>query len=148
MLALLPCLAAIVLVYVFMWLSVLAVDEGLDAHEAGLAMVAARNPFREQGPPANMAKLILLRHKVRHDPSQFFGERPYQACTDPDHEPKTTQLLAVSPAPTGMQHPVVVTPAVFSVDAFWQGFRRETVPLIRPTTLTAIIHSYPRIWRF
>jgi len=23
------------------------------------------NPFRETGPPANMAKLILLRHKVR-----------------------------------------------------------------------------------
>ncbi|KAJ7873299.1 hypothetical protein B0H14DRAFT_2344252 [Mycena olivaceomarginata] len=63
-----PVVAAILLVYVFMWLSVLAVDEGLDSHEAGLAVVAARNPFREKGPPANMAKLILLRHKVRHCP--------------------------------------------------------------------------------
>lgn len=24
----------------------------------------SENPFRESGPPANMAKLILLRHKV------------------------------------------------------------------------------------
>ncbi|KAJ6516219.1 hypothetical protein C8R45DRAFT_920024 [Mycena sanguinolenta] len=60
-----PIAAAILLVYVFMWLSVLAVDEGLDSHEAGLAVVAARNPFREKGPPANMAKLILLRHKIQ-----------------------------------------------------------------------------------
>jgi cyanate permease len=37
-----PVVAAILLVYVFMWLSVLAVDEGLDSHEAGLAVVAAR----------------------------------------------------------------------------------------------------------
>lgn len=57
------------------------VDETLDAHEAGFTLVASRewflnsnvspfsccqpgNPFRETGPPANMAKLILLRHKV------------------------------------------------------------------------------------
>ncbi|KAJ7047687.1 hypothetical protein C8F04DRAFT_1386885 [Mycena alexandri] len=61
----LSLLASLVLVWAFMWLSVLAADEGLDAHEAGLAVVAARNPFREQGPPANMAKLILLRHKIQ-----------------------------------------------------------------------------------
>ncbi|KDR83458.1 hypothetical protein GALMADRAFT_235618 [Galerina marginata CBS 339.88] len=59
----------------------MSVDESLDAHESGLALVASRiffhlltptsvslpvtgNPFRETGPPANMAKLILLRHKV------------------------------------------------------------------------------------
>ncbi|KAJ7162547.1 hypothetical protein C8R43DRAFT_1123249 [Mycena crocata] len=84
MLALVPCLAAILLVYVFMWLSVLADGECLDAHEAGLAVVAARNPFREQGPPANMAKLILLRHKIqttnrkRRSPSQ--GRQTPRAC--------------------------------------------------------------------
>ncbi|KAF8211463.1 hypothetical protein K438DRAFT_1568372 [Mycena galopus ATCC 62051] len=66
-----------------MWLSVLAADEG-DCHEAGLAVVAARNPFREKGPPANMAKLILLRHKIqttnrkRRSPSQ--SRQPQRAC--------------------------------------------------------------------
>ncbi|KAF8631169.1 hypothetical protein AX15_002508 [Amanita polypyramis BW_CC] len=41
------------------------VDENLDAHEAGFTFVASRNPFRDSGPPANMAKLILLRHKIQ-----------------------------------------------------------------------------------
>ncbi|KIK65578.1 hypothetical protein GYMLUDRAFT_39058 [Collybiopsis luxurians FD-317 M1] len=36
-----------------------------DFHESTPAVVAARNPFRESGPPANMAKLILLRHKIQ-----------------------------------------------------------------------------------
>ncbi|THV05417.1 hypothetical protein K435DRAFT_773842 [Dendrothele bispora CBS 962.96] len=49
------------------WLSIISVDDSLDAHESGLAVVAARNPFRESGPPANMAKLILLRHKVNFE---------------------------------------------------------------------------------
>ncbi|KAJ7507437.1 hypothetical protein B0H11DRAFT_1967034 [Mycena galericulata] len=81
----LPLLVAVLLVYLFMWLSVLAVDDGLDAHEAGLAVVAARNPFREQGPPANMAKLILLRHKIqttnrkRRSPSQ--SRQPPRVCS-------------------------------------------------------------------
>ncbi|THH33677.1 hypothetical protein EUX98_g569 [Antrodiella citrinella] len=45
------------------WASITG-DELLDAHEAGLALVASRNPVRETGPPACMAKLIMLRHKV------------------------------------------------------------------------------------
>ncbi|CAA7260268.1 unnamed protein product [Cyclocybe aegerita] len=60
--------AALLFVYIFMpalWLSIMSADESLDAHESGLALVAARNPFRESGPPANMAKLILLRHKIQ-----------------------------------------------------------------------------------
>ncbi|KAF8225424.1 hypothetical protein L208DRAFT_1408505 [Tricholoma matsutake] len=64
----LSSVAAILFVYIFMpalWLSIMAVDESLDAHEAGLAVVASKNPFRESGPPANMAKLILLRHKIQ-----------------------------------------------------------------------------------
>ncbi|TFK43270.1 hypothetical protein BDQ12DRAFT_718502 [Crucibulum laeve] len=63
-------LAALLFVYFFMpalWLTLTAGDESLDAHEAGLALVASRNPFRESGPPANMAKLILLRHKANPD---------------------------------------------------------------------------------
>ncbi|KAJ7499243.1 hypothetical protein FB451DRAFT_1384959 [Mycena latifolia] len=82
--ALLPCLLAICLVYV-LYLSVLAVDEGLDAHEAGFAVVAARNPFREQGPPANMAKLILLRHKIqttnRKRRSSSQARQPPRVCS-------------------------------------------------------------------
>ncbi|KII95920.1 hypothetical protein PLICRDRAFT_97874 [Plicaturopsis crispa FD-325 SS-3] len=42
----------------------MAVDDALDAHESGKAVVASRNPFRETGPPACMAKLIMLRHKM------------------------------------------------------------------------------------
>ncbi|KAF8204853.1 hypothetical protein BJ912DRAFT_1052173 [Pholiota molesta] len=63
----LSSLAALLFVYIFMpalWHSIIAVDDSLDAHEGGLAVVASRNPFRETGPPANMAKLILLRHKT------------------------------------------------------------------------------------
>ncbi|KAJ7122762.1 hypothetical protein C8R44DRAFT_621581 [Mycena epipterygia] len=74
-----------------MWLSVLAVDE--DAHEVGLAVVAARNPFREQGPPANMAKLILLRHKVSFRPCPG-GGWPYQ----PSCQIQTTNRKRRSPS--------------------------------------------------
>ncbi|KIY45905.1 hypothetical protein FISHEDRAFT_60756 [Fistulina hepatica ATCC 64428] len=62
---LLTSLAALIFVYFFMpalWLSFM-VDES-DAHHLSTTGVASRNPFRETGPPANMAKLILLRHKV------------------------------------------------------------------------------------
>ncbi|KAL4075721.1 hypothetical protein J3A83DRAFT_2025779 [Scleroderma citrinum] len=45
--------------------AILAGDDTLDAHEAGIALVASRNPFREKGPPACMAKLIMLRHKMQ-----------------------------------------------------------------------------------
>ena len=74
------------LLFPSMW-ATMACDELLDAHEAGLALVSTRkatlllsaaaqgvdaavcclpgNPVRETGPPACMAKLIMLRHKVR-----------------------------------------------------------------------------------
>ena len=86
-------LAALLFIYIFMpglWLSIMSIDESLDSHESGLALVASRmsfyffhfiplpqpykilgNPFRETGPPANMAKLILLRHKVCHSNHDF-----------------------------------------------------------------------------
>ncbi|KAG6850056.1 hypothetical protein H0H93_001872 [Arthromyces matolae] len=52
-----------------LWLAIMAGDDSLDAHEVGVTLVASRNPFRESGPPANMAKLILLRQKlVAHAP--------------------------------------------------------------------------------
>ncbi|KAG5716064.1 hypothetical protein E4T56_gene10790 [Termitomyces sp. T112] len=67
-LMMLSSLAALLFVYIFMpalWISIMAVDDSLDAHETGITLVASRNPFRESGPPANMAKLILLRHKIQ-----------------------------------------------------------------------------------
>ncbi|KAF9816330.1 hypothetical protein IEO21_04195 [Rhodonia placenta] len=48
------------------WTSITGGDE-LDAHEMGIALVASRTPFRETGPPACMAKLIMLRHKIHQD---------------------------------------------------------------------------------
>ncbi|KAI0347400.1 hypothetical protein BDW22DRAFT_1425433 [Trametopsis cervina] len=62
----LSVLAALVLcclLFPSVWAS-MAGDELLDAHEAGLTLVSSRNPIRETGPPACMAKLIMLRHKI------------------------------------------------------------------------------------
>ncbi|KAH9943364.1 uncharacterized protein BXZ73DRAFT_97406 [Epithele typhae] len=67
MLVLLSFLASLLLsclCFPSVWASITGGDEFLDAHEAGLAVVASRTPFRESGPPACMAKLIMLRHKV------------------------------------------------------------------------------------
>jgi hypothetical protein len=85
-LLLVSSLAALLFIYFSMpslWQAIIAVDDYLDAHEAGHALVASRksyqcrhsveslddnsvtgNPFRESGPPVNMAKLVMLRHKV------------------------------------------------------------------------------------
>ncbi len=91
-LMLISSLVTLFVVYFLMpalWLHIMSIDDSLDAHEAGLTLVASRtckiptavpppqsililpigNPFRETGPPANMAKLILLRHKVSLSPS-------------------------------------------------------------------------------
>ncbi|KAK7695456.1 hypothetical protein QCA50_000092 [Cerrena zonata] len=61
--SLLAALLLCCLLFPSVWAS-MAGDELLDAHEAGLALVASRNPVRETGPPACMAKLIMLRHKI------------------------------------------------------------------------------------
>ncbi|KAF7776300.1 hypothetical protein Agabi119p4_4693 [Agaricus bisporus var. burnettii] len=61
-------LTSIFIVYYLLpaiWLHIISVDDSVDAHQAGVTLVASRNPFRESGPPANMAKLILLRHKIQ-----------------------------------------------------------------------------------
>ncbi|KAF5333338.1 hypothetical protein D9611_002265 [Ephemerocybe angulata] len=60
-------LAALLFAYICLpaiWVAIMAGDDGLDAYETGRLLVASRNPVRESGPPANMAKLILLRQKV------------------------------------------------------------------------------------
>ncbi|KAI0921281.1 hypothetical protein AcW1_004695 [Taiwanofungus camphoratus] len=67
---LLSFFGAVVLCCLFfqsVWGSITAGDDVLDAHEAGIALVASRTPFRETGPPACMAKLIMLRHKIHQD---------------------------------------------------------------------------------
>ncbi|KAJ7591404.1 hypothetical protein C8J56DRAFT_858998 [Mycena floridula] len=56
---------ALLFIYLFMPTVWMSFFDDSDAHESGLAAVAARNPFRETGPPANMAKLILLRQKIQ-----------------------------------------------------------------------------------
>jgi len=40
-------------------------DDCLDAHESGAALVAYRVPFQESGPPICMAKLVMLRRKIQ-----------------------------------------------------------------------------------
>ncbi|KDQ64942.1 hypothetical protein JAAARDRAFT_243336 [Jaapia argillacea MUCL 33604] len=46
------------------WASITALDENFDGHESGMLRVSSRNPFRETSDPVNMAKLIMLRHKM------------------------------------------------------------------------------------
>ncbi|KAJ6627508.1 hypothetical protein B0H10DRAFT_1994925, partial [Mycena sp. CBHHK59/15] len=94
MLALLPCLVAVVLVYLFMWLSVLAVDEGLDSHEAGLAVVAARNPFREQGPPRTWQNSSCC--ATRYRPRTENEEAPRRLASPREHA-VSTSLSHVQP---------------------------------------------------
>ncbi|EIN10479.1 hypothetical protein PUNSTDRAFT_112327 [Punctularia strigosozonata HHB-11173 SS5] len=48
---------------------VIAVEDTLGVHEAGLSRVASRVPVRENG-PQNMAQLIMLRHKINQTNSR------------------------------------------------------------------------------
>ncbi|KAI0677469.1 hypothetical protein C8Q78DRAFT_1002854 [Trametes maxima] len=66
-LSFLASLLLLCLCFPSVWLSITGGDDFFDAHEAGLAVVASRTPFRETGPPACMAKLIMLRHKIQQD---------------------------------------------------------------------------------
>jgi hypothetical protein len=84
------------------------------------------NPFRESGPPANMAKLILLRQKVcsaRFRPLQ----PPSRRSADSDEQPATKELLTFTPGVTIIQCSTVTTKNV--LDALWEALLRETAPL-------------------
>ncbi|KAF5393881.1 hypothetical protein D9757_000281 [Collybiopsis confluens] len=70
-------LVTLLFVYLFMPGLLLASDD--DVLELSPAVVAARNPFRESGPPANMAKLILLRHKIQTT-NRKHKRSPSQSC--------------------------------------------------------------------
>ena len=90
------------------------------------------NPFRESGPPANMAKLILLRQKVcsaRFRPLQL----PSHRSADSDEQPTTKKLLTFTPGVTIIQCSTVTTKNV--LDALWEALLRETAPL------TCLIYS-------
>ncbi|KAH8106138.1 hypothetical protein BXZ70DRAFT_1004417 [Cristinia sonorae] len=91
------------------WASITG-DELLDAHEAGLALVASRNPVRETGPPACMAKLIMLRHKVSH-PNSFACSLNAETALSLFRSTKPTPvddvtplMLAKPPLPTTLRH--------------------------------------------
>nr|GAT53860.1 predicted protein [Mycena chlorophos] len=57
-------ITALLFSILLIYLSVLAADD-VDAYDQTRILVATRNPFRETGPPANMAKLIMLRQKIQ-----------------------------------------------------------------------------------
>ncbi|KAI0660905.1 hypothetical protein C8Q70DRAFT_1052726 [Cubamyces menziesii] len=109
------------------WSSITGGDEFLDAHEAGLAVVASREslhhppprgsvptavrslcvlssldigtPFRESGPPACMAKLIMLRHKIQQDNTKRRNSM--------NHARRAARTFNVSPARTSRNVPWV-----------------------------------------
>ncbi|KAG7096685.1 hypothetical protein E1B28_004099 [Marasmius oreades] len=102
--------AALIFVYLFMpalWRAITSADD-CDVHQASLAVVAARNPVRETGPPANMAKLILLRHKIQianRKRRNSSVTRPYVVpiCSSPSRPPKAPWLRFGRPF-TGRQN--------------------------------------------
>ncbi|KAL5530291.1 hypothetical protein ACEPAF_6548 [Sanghuangporus sanghuang] len=56
----LPC----ILMPEHVWRVFNAGDDASDFYLSDINLVALRNPVRESGPPVNMAKLIMLRHKI------------------------------------------------------------------------------------
>ncbi|TRM68467.1 hypothetical protein BD626DRAFT_565303 [Schizophyllum amplum] len=107
----LSSLAALLIVYLFMpalWFSFLN-DDPFAVHEARRALVASKNPFRESGPPANMAKLILLRHKIqtsnrkRRNSSQARASQRPSYHVAPLPRPKNTWMRFGKPF-GGRQH--------------------------------------------
>lgn len=133
----------------------MAVDESLDAHEAGLALVAAREsidcidnfktlcahstgkPFRESGPPQNMAQLIMLRHKVsvHHVCNQF---DLLNSCQDASIQcTKTKERHAYTAIIANLQHHPQQTKSV--VDEISKDIRG-------PIPLTVLRHSLPFIF--
>ena len=131
----------------------LAVDDSLDAHEASMALVALRalifhchiwsiltrllsgKPFRESGPPQNMAQLIMLRHKVSHlvlrIPSTFQPPR-----SDPVQPAQTQECFAHAPVLTQLQHHTNA-PASIAMDAVSKNIWLSTplIPALRPHVL-------------
>ncbi|EPQ59647.1 hypothetical protein GLOTRDRAFT_55836 [Gloeophyllum trabeum ATCC 11539] len=70
------------------WATLTAADD-CDAWESGATRIASRHPFRETGPPACMAKLIMQRHKInqsttrrRRSPSVSYTRQSARAYTN------------------------------------------------------------------
>ncbi len=145
------------------WTSITGGDE-FDMHEAGLAVVASREslrpfssrlradrrsssplligtPFRESGPPACMAKLIMLRHKVSPPPPPRGYPTETHLChvrcadtagqhqTAKPHEPSPTSLTYIQriTRPLTAQRPM---------GALWAGIREAKLLTVYHHTLT------------
>jgi len=52
------------------WAAIIAGDDGFNIQESGIIRVSSRNPVRETGPPACMAKLIMMRHRLNQAKSR------------------------------------------------------------------------------
>lgn len=88
------------------WFALMATDEPSDPRELGL-VVASRNPFRESGPPACMAKLIMMRHKL----NQANTRRRRTSATAPRTAPRQFAL----PAPRQRAAPWIRMPKHFGL---------------------------------
>ena len=147
-------LAALLFIYIFMpdlWLYIMSIDESLDSHESGLALVASRvsflfyfiplpqsykilgNPFRESGPPANMAKLILLRHKVGQS-NHFLPSVISSLNPDSNYKQKAALCLPFTTGSTKLSHPLAFEPKVL-LDALWKTLWRKATSLTPPLRL-------------
>ncbi|KAL1758738.1 hypothetical protein FB107DRAFT_288250 [Schizophyllum commune] len=89
--AMLSSLAALLVVYLFMpalWLSFLN-DDPFDYHDHGRTLVASRNPFRETGPPANMAKVRLVpcAGNKQQEAAKLLAGAPFPAAILPRRAP-------------------------------------------------------------
>ncbi|KAL0949156.1 hypothetical protein HGRIS_009237 [Hohenbuehelia grisea] len=125
-LLLLSALAALLFLYTFVPSFCLAVfTDDHNAHEAGLAAVAARNPFRESGPPVCMAKLIMLRHKIHQT-----NTRRRRSTSRPRPLARPTAKTQPAPLPTHTHttkqvhaHPPPVLAAAFKTRSSWMHMR-------------------------
>jgi hypothetical protein len=96
------------------------------------------NPFRESGPPACMAKLIMMRHKVRSPRS--FLLRPFAPCycimivltpiarlsVEPDQYPTAAHNSGSPTQRTAPVHTPHTTPTTCAVDPRFQTFQSAT----------------------
>lgn len=150
------------------WSALMAIDEPSDHRELGLVVATrtfpphppihhlfslplsctspiAGTPFRDSGPPACMAKLIMMRHKVR---TKYFSlsspriftlhshvtpkspAQPGQHPTAANHDTRAARHTSAA------VHVVLAAPTTCAVDAHPQTFRS-------PASLTpAIIHLH------
>ncbi|KAF9647033.1 hypothetical protein BDM02DRAFT_3117627 [Thelephora ganbajun] len=84
---------ALVLCLVLSWLS--TGDDDINIHESTIMRVSLRNPVRESGPPACMAKLIMMRHRINQVNSKKKGGNA--STRHRSHSPSPVRKLAPPP---------------------------------------------------